>query len=333
MFAKLFLKIMGFAIISFLLCIVGVVIAYFIQGPAIAAGLFESYVFNFDGILIVGFGYGLLWFIKGTASQVFNTLLNVLEIPQEGQLSLLKYHKWLSISKRTHFISLIVTLIGGVILWNCGYPLSGFSKFLLAATSISLFYVAGMMSGYFIGSILIFRKLDELNTSVKIKSGTGSYEIENVNLNLLLCTTVGVIALYLAFRGTITANFTFTNDEFIFRKLLVYPIICFLPGILFVNFYCRYVLKKIQDNEILQKIDSIQALSAIEINKSSDNKEKLEMEKLFIDIKEKLLTEKNKMPLLSLKDSPALFFSVIFILEFAVKNDNSLNTFFKSLFK
>lgn len=333
MFAKLFLKVITFAIVSFLVCLVGVIIAYCFQDAATAGALFQSFIFNFDGILIGAFGYGLLWFIKSTATQVFNSLLNCLEVPDEGKVSILKYSKWITSSKRNHMVSIFVTLIGGMILWNCGYPMHGFSKYYMAATSISLFYVGGMMSGYFIGSILIFRKLDEISTEVKIRNGASSYEIENVSLYLLLSSTVGVIALYLAFRGTITANFTFTNNEFIFRKLLIYPIVSFLPGILFMNFYCRYVLKKIQGNEILQKIDSLELLSKAEISKTTDNKQKLEMEKLFIEIKEKLLVEKNKSPLLSLKDSPAIFVSVIFILEFALKNDSVLKEFFRNIFK
>lgn len=333
MFAKCFLKILTFAFVSFVVCMVGVLIAYFTQGADMASALFQSFIFNFNGLMIGAFGYGLLWFIRSTGPQEFNSLFNILEIPKEGQVSLLKYSKWLTDSKRNHLVSILVTLIGGTILWNCGYPMKGFSKFYMAATSISLFYVGGLMSGYFIGSILVFRKLDEMGSDVKIKNGTSSYEIEKISQHLLLTSTIGVIALYLAFRGTITANFTFENNGLIFRKLLIYPIISFLPGILFMNFYCRYVLKKIQDNEVLQKIDSLERLSKNEINKTTDNKQKLEMEKLFIEIKEKLLAEKNRSPLLSLKDSPALFISVIFIIEFALKNDTALNEFFKSLFK
>lgn len=333
MLAKCFLRIIAFSVISFLVCLIGVLIAYFAQGSETAWLLFQSYVFHFDGVLIVGFGYGLLWFIKGTGQQAFNSLFNILDIPKNGQLSLLKYHKWITSPKRNHLVSILVTIIGGIILWNCGYPLSGFSKYFLAVTSISLFYVAGLMSGYFIGSILIFRKLDEMGGKVKIKSGSSPYEIENLNMNLLICSTVGIIALFLAFRGTITANYTYGGNGAFFRNLLVYPIICFLPGILFVNFYCRYVLRKIQENEIIQKIESLQTLSKSEISKTDSNKEKLEMEKLFMEIKEKLLAEKGKIPLLSLKDSPALFISVIFLIQFAVKNDQAINSFFSSFVK
>lgn len=331
MLAKCFLRIIAFAVISFLVCIIGVLVAYFTQGSGTASLLFESYIFRFDGVLIVGFGYGLLWFIKGSGQQAFNSLFNILDISKESQLSLLKYHKWVTSSKRNHLVSAIVTVIGGIILWKCGYPLTGFSKYFLAVTSISLFYVAGLMSGYFIGAILIFRKLDEIGGKVKIKSGSSPYEIENLNMNLLICSTVGIIALFLAFRGTITANYTYADNGAFFRNLLIYPIVCFLPGILFVNFYCRYVLRKIQENEILQKIDSLQSLSKAEIKKTDNNKEKLEMEKLFIEIKEKLLAEKGKIPLLSLKDSPALFISVVFIMEFAIKNDKAINGFFTNL--
>ena len=333
MLANCFFKIITFCVISFLVCVLAVLVCYFCQSPSIAAALFNSYIFSFDGVLIVGFGYGLLWFIRRNGEQSFNSLFNILDIPESEQLSLLKYHEWVSSSKRKHIIAVIITVIGGLILWNCGYPLQGFAKYFLAVTSISLFYVAGLMSGYFISCLLIFRRLDEINSSVKIKSGSGPYELENINLSLLLCTTLGVVALYLAFRGTITANFVNTQEGFIFRKLLVYPIASFLPGILFTSFYCRYVLRKIQENEILQKIEYLQTLSSSEIDKSEGTKEKLEMEKLFMEIKEKLLAEKNKLPLLSLKDSPAIAISAIFIIELIIKNDDQIQNYFKTLFK
>jgi hypothetical protein len=92
-------------------------------------------------------------------------------------------------------------------------------------------------------------------------------------------------------------------------------------------------LRKIQENEILQKIEYLQTLSSSEIDKSEGTKEKLEMEKLFMEIKEKLLAEKNKLPLLSLKDSPAIAISAIFIIELIIKNDDQIQNYFKTLFK
>lgn len=333
MLARCFLRIITFSIISFLFCIIGVSICYFAQGSDIASQLFESYIFRFDGILIIGFGYGLLWFIKDTKGHIVNSLLNILDISQDDQIAIIKYQKWIVSPMRNHSVSIAITLIGGFILWNCGYPLSGFAKYFLAVSSISMFYVAGQMSGYFIGTILIFRKVDDLQPNVKITASASPYEIEQLNLQLLLSSTLGVIALYLAFRGTITANYTFEHNGVLFRHLLVYPIISFLPGILFANFYCRYVLRKLQENEIIQKIDSLHDLSKLEIEKIDDNKQKLEIEKLFMEIKEKLIAQKNKIPILGLKDSPALFISVIFVIEFAAKNDKTLADFFKTLFK
>lgn len=333
MLANCFLKIIICSIASFFVCILGVLIAYFTQGSEIANSLFQSYVFHFDGILIVGFGYGLLWFIRSNGEQVFNSLFTILDIPETQQLVLLKYHRWITSSKRKHLVSIIVTIIGGAILWNCGYPLQGFSKYFLAATSISLFYAAGMMSGYFIACILIFRKLDEFNSEVKIKTGASPFELDNINTSLLVCSTLGIVSLYLAFRGTITANYLYTNNEFIFRKLLIYPIAAFLPGILFTAFYCRYVLRKLQENETLQKIESLEKLFTQGISTSQTTKERLEIEKLFIEIKDKLLSERKAMPFLSLKDYPALFISIVFLIDFALKNDTQVQAFFKGIFK
>src|ERR1035437_186787 len=173
MIGNCFLKIILFCVISFIVCIVCVFITFFTQGQNIAEGVFYSYVFNFNGILIVGFGYGLLWFIRNTGIQSFNSLFNILEIPDEHKFILHGYYnKWALNKKRNHITSIIVTIIGGTILWKCGYPYYGFAKYFLAITSISLFYVAGQMSGYFISTVLVYRKLDEINAVIKIKNGS-----------------------------------------------------------------------------------------------------------------------------------------------------------------
>ena len=182
-------------------------------------------------------------------------------------------------------------------------------------------------------TILIYRKLDEINEDIRIKEASSPYEMEKLNLSFVICSTLGVIALYLAFRGTITANFINTETDTIFRKLLIYPIVLFLPGILFISFYFRYVLRKIEEKEILKKIEKLESLSKGEIIETSNAKEKLEIEKLFIEIKEKLLSEKTKFPILSIRDSPALLFALILILQFLLQNDNVLHDFLKELIK
>ena len=333
MIARALWNIVLFCILSLGVGILGVTITFIFQGSDMALALFESYFLKFNGIFVGGFGYGLLFYLRSTEQQGFNSLLNLLEIDDENLIILHRYNIWVSDYKRKNLIAMIVTLLGGAILWNCGYPLSGFAKYFLAITSISMFYVAGLMSGYFFSSMLIFRKLDEICKRISLKKAASSFELENLNISFIISSTIAVFALYIAFRGTLTANFVSIENNIVFHKFLIYPVIIFLPGILFTSFYYRYVLKKIKDNETIKKIERIEAISIAEISKISNAKEKLEMEKLLIEIKEKLILETKKSPILSLKDSPALAVALVLLLQFIIQNDKQVQLFINSLFK
>lgn len=320
------------SLFSFGLGMMGVLIAGYFQGSEMGGEVFTSYFFNFNGVFILGFAFGLFLFVKKTNQQTFNSLFNLLEIPDNHKVSLLRYNRWNTSSKRKILLSIFFGTIGGFIFWKCGYPYFGFSKYFLAVSSFSIFIVAGQLASFFISTILIFRKLDEVSMEVKIKPGSNPYELENLNTYFLICSTLSIITLYLAFRGTLTANFTYTDTDYVFRKLLIYPIICFLPGMLFVSFYYRYVLRKIQENEISKKLETLEKMSKTEIPTLSTVKEKLEMEKLVIEIKEHLNASKSQVPIFSLKDSPALIVSLVLILEFISQNDSTVKNFLSNIF-
>ncbi len=57
------------------------------------------------------------------------------------------------------------------------------------------------------------------------------------------------------------------------------------------------------------------------------------MEKLLMEIKEKLVRERHKNPLLTFKDSPSLVIALIFLIQFITQNDLAIKDFINLLFK
>lgn len=330
MFLNYLLYIIIFCLVSFGWCLLGTFISYFSQGPVMAKELFISYTTHFNGILIFGFGYGLLWFIKNTYHNTFNNLLNVLDLKKDHELALHKAFLTVKEPLRNHALSLLVTLIGGIILWNCGYPLSGFSKYFLAISSISLFYVGGRMLSYLIWTIFLFKKLDLFHKDIRIQKNVSLMEFENLNSYLSVIFLGGVAALFLAFRGTLSANFTYPIDNN-FKSLLSYPLILFLPFVLFSVFYIRHVLKKIQEKQIYDRIQNFNELIAAQ-SKDFGLKETLDLEKTVLEIKEKLLSQISSFNLVRLKDSPSILIAILLMIQFVYQNDSVIKSFIDSLF-
>lgn len=328
MYISILGKIIICCIISTLVCASGVGITLFTQGGEIAMALYHSYVFEFNGILIVGFGYGLYWFINTRGMVLFNSVSNIIEQDDSETIGILRFFNIANNKFKQQLYGVTCAAIGGTILWNCGYPLNGFAKYFLAVSSISLFYVAGMMAPFFYSIVYMFRNLDRESDTIKLKNGTStSFEMENIDTCLMICTTIGVCALFLSFRGTLTANYTFLGNGEVFRQLLITPIIAFLPALIFVSFYYRYVLRKLQSNDIIRSIQEIEDKYKNQENATS-KKEELEINKLILDIKEKISSQYNKTPWFSLKDSPALFVVLLLIVEFIVKYDEVVKSFF-----
>ena len=272
-----FLYVLLFCIISFVLCCLGVLFSYYTQSPEIANALFHSYIFAFNGILIFGVGYGVVWFTKNCGKGILNQVYNLVNVPEDILPKIVVHQRRASSWVWSHFISVPVTVIGGIILWNCGYPLEGFAKYFLAACSIALYYAGGYLLSFFIHSTLIFKTLEDQQVKVSKRVGATELDIDTLNYFFIIVSTLGVVGLYLAFRGTLTANFTILDSQEFVRKLLVFPIILFLPAPLLFSFYPRFVLKGFWENDIIRRISEIEEQSNCAVRESVSPKEKLEI--------------------------------------------------------
>jgi len=60
MLASILFYLLGAALLSAGLCILGVIITFLAQGPTLALELLRSWIIDFNGILVGGAGYGLI---------------------------------------------------------------------------------------------------------------------------------------------------------------------------------------------------------------------------------------------------------------------------------
>jgi hypothetical protein len=331
MLLKCFVYILISSLASFLVCLLGTLITYFTQGQELAKAFFSSYIFRFNGVFVAGVGYGLLFFLMEKGKLVFNLLNNIVEFPKEDLQMLMQNQKRMSLLWGS-VISVPITIIGGIILWNCGYPLSGFAKIFLAATSISLYYIGGSMMSFFIYSSKIFWYLEENENKIKLNKSMSLLHFEQFNSFFIIISTTGILALYLAFRGTLTADFLFAKEGNLSRTLLVFPIILFSAAPLLYSFYPRYVVKRIYDNNIISRITDLEMGKNSQMNENQSIKEKLEMEKLLIDIKESLTIERDKVTIFNIKDIPSILLLIIMFLQFIIPKDNVVMKFIESIF-
>ncbi len=152
-------------------------------------------------------------------------------------------------------------------------------------------------------------------------------ELETIDSFFVITSTIGIIAIYIGFRGTLTANFINTPE--VFKNLLILPTILYLPATLCYSFYPRYVLRKVVECDVLCRIE--------EFEKDAENagsmtfKDGLELRKLILELKEKMITEYRATPLLSIKDTPSLTISMILVLQIVFQKDSTVSNFFRDL--
>jgi hypothetical protein len=159
------------------------------------------------------------------------------------------------------------------------------------------------------------------------------------------------VALYVAFRGTLTANFTFTPPErwigeavmlltapgtayASVRNLLLYPIVIFLPLSLFASFYMKLVLRRIYLSSIKRKISEIDRLAKPIIDEADVSKiAVIEVRKAVVDLKDKIIENNKVLPMITVKDSPSIVLVIIVILQFIWINDAQIKQFFDGLLR
>jgi hypothetical protein len=138
---------------------------------------------------------------------------------------------------------------------------------------------------------------------------------------------MGVFTLYVGIRATLTA--TFADSIPFLRELLLLPFILYLPATLCYSLYPRYVLRHVSECDALASIEALER--EVASSPPGDIRTNLELRKLMMDLKEKMLNDCRSVPVLGLKDAPSLTMSIIVVLQVIAQKDSVYADFFKSL--
>jgi hypothetical protein len=182
----------------------------------------------------------------------------------------------------------------------------------------SIYYIAAFLLFHFVEITLAFNQLFESMGSVEFKRIYSPLHLENLTNYLAITTTLGLIAIYAGFRGTLTAGFEFHNETW--RTFLSIPVILFLPGTLFYNYYPRYVLRKILQHKVFRTMEKLGA------------SEERDVKSLLLDLKEAAVLDSQILPFLDYKTLPSYLIAVLFAVSLAYSNDPALRTFINYLF-
>lgn len=338
-------------VVSILICGFGVLLTLFYDVSQTRLFLL-SYVYYWNGLLVLPAAYGALHFAQSTFNQHFHLLaFSILETDDETKVTITSRLDRLFSFRNKQTIALAVFVIGGAIMYICGYPLSGLPQYYLWVVSSAMFYAGGLMLAYGLYIMQFFHVLETNIENIDLQDNVNIVELENFSMYLSLLFLTAIIALYLAFRGTLTANFTFMPphpwvdatvrlfiapgaDYSSVRNLLVYPIVIFLPLSLIASFYMKLVLRRIYLISVKRKVSEIDQL-AKPIIEGADAKSSelavLEVRKAVFELKEKVVNNNNVLPLVSIKDSPSILLVAVVILQFIWINDAEIHQFFDGL--
>lgn len=333
MLARSLFSLLWCSLLSISLCGVGVGVAYTVQDPEIALGLLRSWVFDFNGVIVGALGYGLMFFVRSGGRTVLAQLREVLILPDPIQPALAQYQHQAMSWGWANLIAVPATVVGAVVLWNCGYPLEGFAQYYLAACSISIYYVATNILAFFLFTLAMFHQIEVASDDGEPlrlrKPGPATrLHMETIDFFFVLSSTIGIFAIYFGFRGTLTANFQNTPE--MFKDLLILPVALYLPATLCFSFYPRYVLKKVAERDTLQRIDEM--LGTPDPPPEGDYQTSLELRKLVLEVREKMLQEHKAPPILRLKDAPSLTLSLIILVQFLWQSDAIVKDFLARFF-
>jgi hypothetical protein len=332
--ANAFFCLGAFGVVTAVLCVVGALIIYFTQGEQAALFFIETSIVKFNGILVGATGYGLLAFVHSSGKRMLSVLLNVVSIPDGYATGLaarvVRVTSWIWVL----LLAVPMTIIGGTVLWRAGFPLRGFARIYLATATISIYFVASSILAFYVYIILLFRYLEQYSVTgvqprFQLKCSFASMDLQTIDSFFVISSTIGVAAIYFGFRGTLTANFVGTTE--LFRKLMVLPLVFYLPATLCYSLYPRYVLRQISECDTLQIVEAFELQAAG--HELKDFKTNLELRKLILDIKEKMINDRRAVPLLSLKDAPSLTMSILIVIQLLAQKDSVVANFLQSVFK
>jgi hypothetical protein len=194
-------------------------ITYIVQTEQMAVDLVQSAVFNFNGVFVGAFGYGLLTLVYFSGKRMLAMLNGVLDVPDDHMPQYARHLERATSLRWWLMIVAPLTAVGATVLWYAGFPLMGWARFCLAVGVMSIYIVGSAILAFYVYTILLFHFIEEhagysTKPRIRLKCSFASMDLQAIDSFFIVSATLGVISIYLGFRGTLTANFTGTTELF-----------------------------------------------------------------------------------------------------------------------
>src|SRR5207302_8416576 len=141
--------------------------------------------------------------------------------------------------------------------------------------------------------------------------------LENISSYLAITTVIGLISIYAGFRGTVTAGFQFQHE--VWRVFLLTPLILFVPGTLFYDYYPRYVLRKIVQHKVFELMTRLGASDGSDASGLVDK------------LQRAAATNSQILPFVDYKTLPSYLIAILFVISLAYNNDPTVRAFVQYL--
>ena len=301
---------------------------YVAQGGQMARDFLNSATVHFNGLLVFATGYGLLGYVRSTGRSLLAQLTQIVHLPPNAQEMLAHLGARIAAWRATNYIAVPLTVVGALVLWSCGYPLAGFARLYLAFWTTSIYYVASAILAFYVYVIALFRFVEEHAEIVTLQRPSLVRRVQVLDEFLIISATMGVLAIYFGFRGTLTANFV--HVDAISQDLLMLPLLFYVPTTLLYSFYPRFVLRQMLEEDVVRMTEDLER--RIFEQRHADLKDELELRHLVMEIKTRALAERRAIPLLSLKDAPSLTISILILIQFILHRDAVIASFLSQAF-
>jgi hypothetical protein len=291
-------------------------LVWLVDGRQEALAYLQTSVVGMKGPWVWTFGYGLASFIRDRGRAIPLELEGVL-------VSNDLVHKVMKrIGASTYHLNawpytVPLTLLGVFLTYVYGIPNRGLAYFLLYFCVLLIYYISGYLLFHFIEVTFSFKMLfDEMNR-VEFKKIYSPMHLENLTSYLAITTVVGLISIYAGFRGTVTAGFEFHHE--VWRVFLLTPLILFVPGTLFYDYYPRYVLRKIVQHKVFELMAKLGGSDGSDASSLVDKLQRASA------------VDSQILPFVDYKTLPSYLIAILFVINLAYNNDPTVRAFVQAL--
>lgn len=287
-----------------------------INGRQDALEFIQTAVVGMKGPWVWTFGYGLAFFIMDRGRTLPLALDGVLE---PSELTTRVSHRIAGSTYHANALRYTVplTLLGVFLTYAYGIPNKGVAYVLLYLCVLLIYYISGFLLFHFIEVTFAFKMLFDSMDRVEFRQIYSPLHLENITSYLAITTVVGLISIYAGFRGTVTAGFEFQHE--VWRVFLLTPLILFVPGTLFYDYYPRYVLRKIVQHKVFELMARLGASDGSDAGGLVDKLQRASA------------TNSQILPFVDYKTLPSYLIAILFVINLAYTNDPTVRGFLQHL--